>query len=305
MALAHSTNPLDYPARYQFGQSGAPCGGSSCCTDTCVQMLAEYYKEKTYSLSYIRYLAQQGTMYNENACTGINHVELLNVLGKLGLHYSVAFGMDASFVASKIAVGPVIVGVEGHTYPDWRGKCTSPYAEVGGRTQCNFYGAHAILALKYQKHANTTHYDFITRDPNHNSSSRPEEPAFDRITKAQLDKSMKDLPRYTRFSTTYCVYPTYKKYIGTVQTSTEKPTGEFRVSAGAFWPYKVSGTKAKGYTVTRPDEPKISENGFSGLFSYVVPLVWAGKARKFAKIYSGAYKGTWIDLLDGPNVREI
>lgn len=217
LTLPHSLNPLAYPPRFQFGQRYAPCGGASCCTDTALQELGEYWKEKTYPLYQIRRLAQEGTAFNENPCTGINHIEVLHALNRIGITwYRVAFGMDANFVASKLATGPVLVGVEGHTYPNDRTRCGTPKAEHGGRTQCNFYGAHAVLALRYQKHLDKDtnkllHYDFVTRDPNHNSASRPEEPTFDRITKAQFDKSMKDLPRYTRFSTTYCIFPTKKK----------------------------------------------------------------------------------------------
>lgn len=222
MALPHSLDPLDYPARFQFGQHFAPCGGASCCTDTCLQMLAEYWKEKTYSLSAIRAIAQKGVYYNEGACTGINHVEVLNALNRLGIYwYKVAFGVDANFLASKLAYGPVMVGVEGHTYPNDRTRCGTPKAEHGGRTQCNFHGAHMILALRYQKHLDDNnkkllHYDFVTRDPNHNSPSRPEDPTFDRITKIQMQKSMLDLPRYTRFTSTYIIYPTRKKNLKNV-----------------------------------------------------------------------------------------
>lgn len=180
-------------------------------------MLGEYWKEKTYSLSRIRYLAQNNnTRFNEHPCTGINHLETMNALRQIGITwYSTAFGMDANFVANKLKLGPVLVGVAGSTYPNDRTRCGSPKAEHGGRTQCNFYGAHAILALRYQRHKDdkgrTLHFDFITRDPNHNSPSRPEEPIWDRITKEQLNKSMKDLPRLSRFTTTYCMFPTRAK----------------------------------------------------------------------------------------------
>lgn len=214
MTLPHSLDPLAYPARFQF-QSGAPCNGASTCTDTVIQMIVEYYKEKTYSLSTIRSLAQRGTNFDHSPCTGINYVEALNALSNLGVRgYQVAYGKDLNFVASKMLIGPVLVGVEGGSYPNSAHSCGGVKAEVGGRTQCNFTGAHAILALKYQRHivnGKTIHWDYITRDPNHNSPARPEKPAYDRITNAQLTKAMQDLPKYTAFSDTYCIYPTKRK----------------------------------------------------------------------------------------------
>lgn len=215
MALAHSVDPLDYPARYQFGQANAPCGGTTDCTDTCIQMLGEYWKEKTYPLWQIRNLAQEGSNANHNPCTGINYAEALHGLHRIGITwYEVAFGIDANFIASKVRLGPVLVGVEGNSYPaDVHGHCGGyNQAEHGGRTQCNFHGAHAILAIGYQKHLDAKkrllHWDFVTRDPNHSGSILP---TFDRITNSQLNKAVKDLPRYTVFNTTFCIYPTRSK----------------------------------------------------------------------------------------------
>jgi hypothetical protein len=266
-------------------------------------MLVEYWKEKTYSLSYIRQRAQAGTSFNEHPCTGLNHIETLNALRQFGITwYNTAFGSDAFFVANKVSTyGPVLVGVAGHTYPNWKTRCGYPKAEVGGRTQCDFYGAHAILATKYQRHLTASpHYDFLTRDPNHNSPSRPEEPAFDRITRGQLDKSMKDLPRYTRFTTTYCLYPTRSKII-----ALPKPpiiAGKARV-VGTYWEYDISGNKEDGYSVSRKQAH--TEGGFSASHGTIIPLVWEGRKREFAEILDGAYEGIFVDLLDYPNVRKI
>lgn len=83
------------------------------------------------------------------------------------------------------------------------------------------------------------------------------------------------------------------------------PDGRVRV-IGAFWPYKVSGTRLLGYRVTRPAEPKVTK-GFTASFGTVVELTWAGRKRRLAKITDtdSAYNGVWVDLLDGPNVREV
>lgn len=214
MALPHSTNIFKYPARFQFGQSGAPCGGSSCCTDTCIQMIVDFYKEKHYSLAEIRRAAQRNTSFNESPCTGINHIEALNGLKNLGVgHYKVGFGADAGDVWRYLSTGPVLVGVWYGSYPNEHGRCGNPKAEIEGRTDCNFRGSHAVLAIEKRYHTvnGRTHRDIFVRDPDHNSPARPEKPDFDRITAAQLNIAMKNLPRYTRFSNTYIIYPTRKK----------------------------------------------------------------------------------------------
>jgi len=216
LALPHSLNILDYPARFQFGQVGAPCVGKSCCTDTCMQMIVEYYKEKTYTLASIRRLAEAKTNFNEDPCTGLNYIEALNALSALGLsHYKVAFGINAGFVANKTLIGPVLVGVHYGSYPNSvGGRCgTINKAEISGKTDCPFKGAHAILAIKRLEHVvnGVTHIDVLTRDPDHSSPARPEKPRFDKIKLAQLNLAIQNLPKLTAFTQTFCIYPTTKK----------------------------------------------------------------------------------------------
>jgi hypothetical protein len=215
LALAHSLRVLDYPARFQF-QSGAPCYGSSCCTDTTIQMVVEYYKERTYSLSYIRSKAQALTSYDERACTGINHIEVLNALRALGVsHYRVAFGIDTAFIKSKLAIGPVMVGVYYGSYPNLVGSGRANQAEHGGRNDWSFTGSHMVLAVHTQPHYSVTHKllhtDVVVRDPDHGSANRPLKPKFDRFPLSKLGNAMIALPKYTAFNSTYCIYPTVKK----------------------------------------------------------------------------------------------
>lgn len=216
MSLPHSNHILDYPARFQF-QSGAPCGGSSCCTDTVIQMIVEFYKDKTYSLSYIRKLAQAKTSFNEAPCTGLNYIEALNALEALGVtHYQVGWDVDASDILRKVAVGPTLVGVYYGNYPKaTSGKCgRTNMAEIGGRSDCGFTGAHAVLALAKKDHYDAKgkyiHMDMLMRDPDHHFVSS-DAPNHDRITLGALDRTMKALPPNTAFSHTYCIYPTKRK----------------------------------------------------------------------------------------------
>lgn len=215
LALPHSTDIFKYPARFQFGQSGAPCGGKSCCTDTCIQMIIDFYKERHYSLANIRKIAQSKYNFNEAPCTGINHLEVLHALNKFGVgHYKVGFGVNASDVWRYLAYGPVLVGVHYGSYPTQKGRCNSNNAEIGGKTDCPFGGAHAVLAIGRRWHVRDgkrLHRDFFVRDPDHNSPSRPEKPDFDRINFGDLNRTMRNLPRYTAFKSTYIIYPTRKK----------------------------------------------------------------------------------------------
>lgn len=209
-----SINPLAYPPRFQFGQPGAPCDGKSCCTDTCVQMILEYWTEKFQTLSDIRYWAEVGSTSNTSPCTGINPGETLNALKHYGVDfYKVATGVDANFVKSKVTSGytPVLIGVYYGSYPNIKtGKCgTFNLAREGGRTDCTFKGSHAIIALG----SNNGGLNVVTRDPDHASPARPEKPHHDSITWAQLDKTMKDLPRYTNWNVTFCIYPLKKKVL--------------------------------------------------------------------------------------------
>jgi hypothetical protein len=206
---------LGYPPRFQWRQYNAPCRGSSCCTDTCIQMIVNWYKDKVYSLSYIRQMAQRYTNYNEGSCTGINHIEVMNALKAFGIyHYRTGFGADAGVVWDKVPIGPVIVGVHYGSYPSWYTHTSRPNrAHYGGRTDYGFRGAHAVLAVGRRKHTVGVkdHRDIFVRDPDHYSYARPERPKYDIITNVQLNRAMKNLVPYTPFTNTYIIYPTQKK----------------------------------------------------------------------------------------------
>ena len=177
-------------------------------------MVGEYYKEKTYSLSKIREMAQAKSHFNHSPCSGINAYETLDALEAMGINwYRGATNIDASFIASKVEIGPVFAGVAGESYPnDLHGACgSSNKAAHGGRTQCDFHGPHSILVVRKQKESGVWY--FITRDSNHNSPARPEKPKFDKITLAQLNKAIKDLPIRTDFNVTYCIYPIKRKVL--------------------------------------------------------------------------------------------
>lgn len=209
-----SKNIFDYPARFQFGQGSAPCSGSSACTDTCIQMIVEYYKDEHYDLNTIRRVSQRRTGFDERPCTGLNYVEVLNGLAYFGIHhYEVKFGADSMKVYNKVEIGPVIVGVHYGSYPYRNGKYNT--AEISGKTDTAFRGSHAILAVGRRVHdaPKDWHRDIYIRDPDHNSPSRPETPKYDRIRRMQLERAMQNLIPYTLFKNTYIIAPTKKKHL--------------------------------------------------------------------------------------------
>jgi len=179
-------------------------------------MIIEYYKDQLVSLDTIRKKAQNKYNFDERACTGINHLEVLNALQQYGLgHYRVGFGASAADVYRYAKTGPVIVGVHYGSYPTQKGRCNSNNAEIGGKTDCPFNGSHAILAIGGRWHLSASgkrlHRDIFIRDPDHNSPARPEKPKYDRIRLGQLNRAMRNLPRFTAFKNTYIIYPTRSK----------------------------------------------------------------------------------------------
>lgn len=205
-----SLNPLDYPPRFQFGQVGAPCGGKSMCSDTCLQMMIEYWTEKVISLATIRKISK-----NPDACVGNNPTEIKRVIDYYKLPYVYYSGPTLSTIRNKAALAPVMVGVGYGKYPNKLTTCGSIKAEIGGRNDCNFRGAHLVLAIRFQNHLSLTgtilHVDAIMRDPDHGSAARPWKPHHDKIKATQLDVAMKALVTDTAWTKTFAFVPTRKK----------------------------------------------------------------------------------------------
>lgn len=78
---------------------------------------------------------------------------------------------------------------------------------------------------------------------------------------------------------------------------------------GAWWMYDVNGNPATGYDSTTRTA-KVTK-GFSASIGRIIeetadgkPIKWGGRARVWGEILPpSAYKDTWVDLLDEPNVR--
>lgn len=214
MALPHSTNPLDYPARFQWNQPGITrCLAQTACTDTCVQMMIEFWKEKTYSLSQIRRASGKGI----DCQHGLTMAEAMTALRYFGVkNYRSAVGIDATFILQKAYNGPVLFGVGYNEFPAKKGVwCDqSNLAILGGKVDCNFTGPHAELALGNvkvrDKNGRLLRYDAILRDPDHWEASPPR---YDRITGAQLTRAINALRGNEGWTNTFCIYPVTKKVL--------------------------------------------------------------------------------------------
>lgn len=208
LTLPHSLNPLDYPARSQW-QGNNDCLSQTACTDCAIQMIIEYWLEKTISLADIRRAAG-----GRNDCVhGLTIAESLQALRYYGITwYAYAMDQPTNFIMRKTLNGPVLTGVAYGWYPNKKGSCDSRItAENGGRTDCGFIGPHAILTLKYQRHINSKgtflHWDVITRDPDHQTINSN----FDRMTLSQFGLAYQRLDGIRGWTHTFCLYPAKKK----------------------------------------------------------------------------------------------
>lgn len=203
-------DPLTFPPRFQFGQSGVPNKlAKTACADTCVQMLIEYHTGKLISLNDIRKASGAGI----DGVHGLTIQQTIKALKKYGVPAAFKLNVTADWVAQKSRTGPLIVGTGYRKYPSWKGNlCGNDDCETGGKTQCNFYGAHSVLFIRAIRHfkPNTSsilHIDAVVRDPNHHSAARPEQPKFDRMRLDQFEAAMKALVTDTAWDKTFAVYP--------------------------------------------------------------------------------------------------
>jgi hypothetical protein len=197
MSLPSSLDPLDYPARFQWGQAGiSRCLAQTACTDTCIQMIIEYWKEKSYSLLEIRNASGKG-IDCEHGLTMNESLKALNYFGVA--NYKKAVGVDANFIIQKGKNAPVLFGVGYNEYPAKRGVwCDQNNIAVkGGKVDCNFNGPHAELYL------GLSGVNLIVRDPDHWEAARPD---YELITKTQMNRTIKALIGNQGWTNTFAIY---------------------------------------------------------------------------------------------------
>lgn len=93
----------------------------------------------------------------------------------------------------------------------------------------------------------------------------------------------------------------WARFCGVVDAHPHAPkvTGHAVVHKGSWWDYRVSGTEARGYTASRTLR---RTGGFSADTTTIIPFEWGGKDRRFARLATGSYTGSWVDLNDVPEV---
>jgi hypothetical protein len=177
-------------------------------------MILHYYKDRLHSLNDIR--KDSGVPpYGR----GLNVTAALRTLRANGVsHYNWTLGYSRTFMRAKLALGPVIVSVNYRYYPTWPGsRCGGNDCREGGKTDCGFTGAHAVLVIKQIPVKNSAgtivRYDYLVRDPDHNSASRPEKPRYDRMTEAQLKRAMEYIKYISGWTRPYVIYPTRRKVL--------------------------------------------------------------------------------------------
>lgn len=197
--------------RYQFGQpdDSLVSDGAVACTDTCIQLIVWMAKDKRVSLDNVR--RRSGAPAGQP----MEADEAIRALRSYGLPYEIRRGLLASDVV-RIAKtkGPVIVAERYWSHPQWLGYTyggrtlkgwtvndagarvkvgTSIPRRKSGLTQWTFRDGHAVLVAT-DIYEDGKHYAVI-RDPNHNSDSRPERPAYDAVTLFQLNRQLRSWPR--------------------------------------------------------------------------------------------------------------
>lgn len=123
------------PKHFQIGEPGAPCGGSSTCTDCTISMIVFRETGVFWSAHDVR----QKAAPHKDPCRGLNPEEAIRGirdLGVKGYHIHINATSEDAIRATNAGVVLVAVGYDG--YP------VVSEAEVGGKTDLNFNGPHAL-----------------------------------------------------------------------------------------------------------------------------------------------------------------
>jgi len=207
-----SLDILDYAPRFQFGQAGVPWSLQKvACTDTCVQMIIHYFKDRLISLNEVRRDSGQVPGRGLKVSQSLRALQLNGVSS-----YRWDVGYNRANMISRLKLGPVIASVNYRYYPAWAGHCsnTTSKAEMGGKTDCYFTGSHAVLVIKaipIYRGSKVTGYEYLVRDPDHDSPGRSEKPNYDRISEAQLKKAMEYITYLPGWDKPTVVYSVKKK----------------------------------------------------------------------------------------------
>jgi hypothetical protein len=183
----------------QFGQTDdeSTRNGADGCTHTVLQFLARLWLNKQYSHDQVSMLA--GWASGARPGRGLYPSEVQRFCSRTGLPYQVRFGLSAYDVLKLSERGPVGFGHKYDYWPEWRGKVyfgvradgypngyAGPLGQAGRTQLSGFTGAHFGVVLGWDADQATNARRVVAWEPNHNSPSRPEDPAYDLMTSHQL-----------------------------------------------------------------------------------------------------------------------
>ena len=202
------------PAEYQLGRApcctGRTCGATAC-TDNCVAEIVRAETGRRVFPASVRALS------GRPMCLGLRPSDVLNVLKKYGVKgYVYKSGVTVEEVLRATDRGVVLVGVGYRLYPRKRGiSGPGGVAEIGGKTDTGFRGAHAITVWGRRtwtsKPRNWTPRTLQfspgtrvwTRDPDHRQATMP---AYDRISIGQLREAMRAIVTDTPWQSTFAIW---------------------------------------------------------------------------------------------------
>ena len=205
---------------YQFGQNPATVSlatdrvsGDVACADTSIQLAVQIVKKRFYSINYVR--RKSGNRYH----VPMNVGNAVLALRRMGLPYERRSNLSVpDLMRISLHRGPVLVAEDYWAHPQWKGYKYLGHTQNGysktpsgktvqvgfahplqrsGQTQHTFKGGHMVLLATAIERRGGKWIGFV-RDPNHHSAARPERPAWDEVTAAQLRRMIRsfDSPTY-------------------------------------------------------------------------------------------------------------
>lgn len=209
---------------YQFGQpecnlASSTVPGDVACMDTSIQLVKYLCDGRRLSINDIRRISRAP------AHRPFPNAYVLPTLLRLGLPYQYRNSLTAAELWEIVLKrGPVIFAEDYWAHPEWSGYVyagqrmngwttnrrgvrvhvgTSQPERKSGRNQTNFKLGHAgVIAFAGGDYGNKS---AGLRDPNHNSAVRPERPAWDKVSLAQLNRELRS---FNSGQTRACWVPT-------------------------------------------------------------------------------------------------
>ena len=193
--------PALHPPYRQIGYPGAPCGGSSCCTDCVGCEIIRRDRGTSISPAAFRRAARPGDV---SPCRGLTPGQFLNGLKAYNVKgYEYADHVTAQSVLAATDHGVVLVGVCYGDYPS-PAEC-----QIGGRVDLGFTGAHAVSIWGRRKLADGRWYAWA-RDPDHHYTGHDQGgqvcPPYDRFDMKYLARAINGLPGTSGWQVTFAVW---------------------------------------------------------------------------------------------------